>query len=289
MNTLNTTNRILIISPVRNEEQYLLKTIESVLSQSIRPNRWIIVDDGSSDKTYSIAKSVAQKNSWVTVCKRKDRGQRSLGGGVVKAFYAGLSEVAGERYEFIGKVDGDVVISPLYFERLLEKFQEKPRLGIASGWIKGEEPKSFAPLGPVKLYRTECFKDIGGLVSFVGWDTIDCYEAMRKGWKTQVFWDEVFRIEHLRKMGSSHKGLIHGNFRSGQACYFANYHPLYFLSKVLKRSTQYPIIVGGSALLHGYIKLWLKRAPRHGDSEFRKFVRRFQLRYLLKTINPFIK
>lgn len=288
MNTLNGRNRILIISPVRNEEQYLSRTIESVLSQSIRPTQWIIVDDGSSDETYTIANTVAQKHSWIIVYSREDRGGRKVGGGVSEAFREGLQQVKHECFDLIVKLDGDIVLKPRYFEELLNRFRDDPHLGIASGWIKGEEPKSFAPVGAAKVYRFPCFQQIGGLVSAIGWDGIDSYEAMKRGWKTQVFWGDDLEIDHLRKMGSSQSGILHGRFRDGQACYNASYHPLYFLARVIKHGMHYPYFIGGAAALWGYIKLWLTRKPRHGDAEFRKFVRRFQVRLLLRVfINPF--
>ena len=288
MNALNSTNRILIISPVRNEEQYLLKTIESMLLQSIRPTLWIIVDDGSSDDTYKIAKSAAQNHEWIMVRSRKDRGCRKVGGGEVEAFYDGLQQVKHERFDFIMKLDGDIVLKPRHLEELLNRFRDDPNLGIASGWIKREKPKMFAPVGPAKVYRFSCFQQIGGLVSTIGWDGIDSYEAMKNGWETQVFWGNDLEIDHLRKMGSSQKGLLHGRFRDGQACYNGCYHPVYFMARIIKLCMHYPYFVGGAAGLWGYIESWLTRKPRHGDAEFRKFVRRFQVRLLLKAfINPF--
>lgn len=288
MNNSSGANRILIITPVRNEEKYLPKTIESVLSQSIRPTQWIIVDDGSSDETYTIANNAAQNHEWIIVHRRKNRGYRRAGGGIVEAFYSGLDQVEIDDFYFVGKIDGDIVIGPDYLEKIVEKFHSNPLLGIASGWIKNVKAQLFAPVDGVRIYRIKCFKEIGGIVNSLGHETIDVYSAMKKGWETKVFLDDALKIDLLRTTGSSQKGILHGRFRDGQACYYASYHPLYFLAHVIKHCMHYPYIIGGAASLWGYVKSWLTRKPRHGDAEFRKFVRRFQVKLLLRAfINPF--
>ena len=234
-----------------------------------------------------IAESIAQKYPWITVHKRTDRGYRDVGCGNVEAFHSGLSQVQIEDFDFIGKIDGDVVIKPSYLDKLIQLFRNDPLLGIASGWIKKEKAQPFAPLDPARLYRSSCFKEIGGVVNSPGHEIIDIYDAMRNGWKTQVFLDDSIEIIHLRRMGSSQNGFLHGRFRDGKGCYVANCHPFYFLARAIKLSFQYPYFVGGIVDMWGYISSWLLRMPQYGDAEFRKFVHRFQISQIVKTINRF--
>jgi biofilm PGA synthesis N-glycosyltransferase PgaC len=289
MNSLDIGTKLLVITPVRNEVSYLPRTIECVITQTVRPTLWIIVDDGSSDGTDEIAQAAAYAYRWIKLQKREDRRYRKVGGGVVEAFHDGLGLVGDEMYEFIGKLDGDTLIKPTYFEQILDKFRGDPSLGIASGWIKGEKARDVAPMGPAKVYRSSCFRQIGGLAPSVGWDGADSYAAMYKGWTTRVFWGPEVEIFHLRKMGSSQKGMLHGLFRDGHGCYFVGYHPLYFLARVAKHCLHPPYVIGGIAAMWGFVRAWLLRVPRYGDIAFRRFVRDFQLNVLKAAVSPLRK
>lgn len=282
---------LLVVSPVRDEAAYLQRTIDSMINQSVRPALWIIVDDGSRDDTVAIAQSAAAAHDWIRVHRRADRGERKVGGGVVEAFNEGLSLVNLDDYEYVCKLDGDLEFGPRYFERLFEYFAADPRLGTASGksWIRvgnrlvPERTGDEFSQGQTKLYRTACFRAIGGFVNEVMWDGIDCHRCRMKGWKAVSFRDEELRFIHLRPMGSSFRNIFHGRLRWGRGQYFMGTHPLYALAIAAYRMFERPWIIGGLCILLGYFSAWLKGLRRYEDPEFRRHLRQWQLAKLHLT------
>lgn len=274
-----------VISPVRDEEEYLQCTIDSMISQTVPPSKWMIVDDGSTDDTYRIASRAAREHDWIRVHRRPDRGERKVGSGVVEAFYDGLSLVEIDDYEYVCKLDGDLEFGPTYFERLIEKFQEDERLGTASGksWIRvgnrlvPERTGDDFSQGQCKLYRIACFREIGGFVREVMWDGIDCHRCRMHGWKARSFTDKELRFIHLRPMGSSFKSIVHGRLRWGRGQYFMGTHPLYAMAIMVYRLFERPFVVGGLCILAGYVGAALRRVKRYDDVEFRRHLHRWQL------------
>lgn len=256
-----------------------------MINQSVRPALWIIVDDGSRDDTVPIAQAAAAAHDWIRVHRRADRGERKVGGGVVEAFNEGLSLVDLEDYEYVCKLDGDLEFGPRYFERLFEYFAADLRLGTASGkcWLRvgnrlvRERTGDDFSQGALKTYRVECFRHIGGFVNEVMWDGIDCHRCRMLGWKAISLHDEELRFIHLRPMGSSHKGILHGRLRWGRGQYFMGTHPLYALAIAAYRMFERPWIIGGLCILFGYLSAWLKGLRRYEDPEFRRYLRRWQL------------
>jgi glycosyltransferase involved in cell wall biosynthesis len=280
--------RTLVISPVRNEAEYLQRTIDTVAAQTVRPTVWLIVDDGSTDATAEIAARAAAQHNWIRLYRRPDRGVRKVGGGVVEAFDDGLSQYSLDDFDYVCKLDGDLELPPRYFELLYEKFETDPRLGTASGkcWLvtpHGQKPERTGDdfsLGAAKLYRRECFQQIGGFVREVMWDGIDCHRCRMLGWRAGSFHDEGLRIRHLRQMGSSLRSIYHGRIRWGRGQYFMGTHPLYALAIASYRAFQRPWVIGGLLILAGYLGGYLRRPPRYEDPGFRRFLRRWQLRRL---------
>lgn len=278
--------RLLIISPVRDEAQYLQITIDSMVAQTVKPTTWLIVDDGSSDDTPQIAGRAAEAHDWIHLYRRSDRGIRKVGPGVVDAFYDGLNRYNLDDYDFVCKFDGDLEFQPTYFERLFEKFRDNPRLGTASGksWLRidghmvPERTSDDFSQGQSKLYRTDCFREIGGFVREVMWDGIDCHRCRMLGWEATSFQDHELRFIHLRPMGSSFRSIYHGRLRWGYGQYFMGTHPLYALAIAGYRAMERPYVFGGMLILAGYLKSWLKRMPRYDDMEFRRHLHRWQLK-----------
>ncbi|MCS7034516.1 MAG: glycosyltransferase family 2 protein, partial [Phycisphaerae bacterium] len=177
--------RYCLITPCRDEAKYARRTIESVLRQTIRPARWVIVDDGSRDETPGILAEYAARVPWITVITRPDRGDRKLGGGVIDAFYCGYETIQPSEYDYICKFDLDLEIPPGYFEGLMHRMEAEPRIGTASGKpymeykgrliaeVCGDENS----VGMIKFYRTACFQQIGGFVRELMWDGIDCHRC----------------------------------------------------------------------------------------------------------------
>jgi len=277
--------RYVVITPVRDEERYIEATIESVCRQTTRPSEWIIVDDGSTDRTGEILDRTAAQLPWVRVIHRTNRGFRKSGGGVMEAFYEGYNALQSNDWDFIVKLDGDLSFAPDYFEKCFEYFRRDPELGIGggeihhdlSGVLKPEVNPRFHVRGATKIYREACWKVIGNLWPAPGWDTIDEVKANMLGWKTYAFTDLC--LLHHRLTGSE-EGLLRDKVKHGVACYVSGYHPVYVMASCLNRITQKPYVIGSAALLYGFLKAHFSRPPRVEDRSYVAYIRGQQLRRL---------
>jgi len=281
-----------LVSPVRDEAEFMRRTLDSVVSQTVPPAKWVIVDDGSTDDTPQVLADYAARHPFITIVQRDHRHGRRVGGGVVEAFYVGLDTIDQADYAYLGKLDMDLDLPPRYFEGLIEMMEADPRIGTVSGKAYFPGPanrdKSFAgdliseqigddvSLGMTKFWRTACFRDIGGLVRGVLWDGIDCYKARMTGWKAFSTDREDLRFLHLRPMGSSDRGIITGRQRWGRGHWFMGSSPVFVLATALNRARFRPRIVGGLAMLTGYVKAMIERQERLNEPEFRRYLRRYQ-------------
>jgi glycosyltransferase involved in cell wall biosynthesis len=288
---MSSIENIIIITPVRNEGEFFRRMIDSMLRQTVWPLEWILVDDGSSDDTPIIAEEVASKWQWIRVIKRCDRGHREVGGGVVDAINDGIDAIEDKKIDFLGKFDGDLILKETYIENLLMKFIHDDRLGIASGIVvQGEGGRNvqrrcvreFA-YGPARIWRKQCFDDIGGLYRNPAWDSLDCYAAMMRNWKTWVFDDPDLEIDCLRRIGSSDKSLLHGYLRDGKSAHFRKDHPLYLVASCLYRMADSPYLICGIFRLLGYLIATWKKLPQCSNVELANFLREWQLNRLVKT------
>jgi poly-beta-1,6-N-acetyl-D-glucosamine synthase len=279
----------LLISPCRNEAAYMRETLDSVIGQSARPTRWVIVDDGSTDETPAILAEYATLHPWIQIVTRADRGRRAVGPGVVEAFYEGYHAVNVDEYRYLCKLDLDLRLPPRYFETLIERMEADPRIATCSGkayvrsgdGLVAERHGDETSLGMTKFYRVDRFKAIGGFVREVMWDGIDCHRCRMHGW-IACSWDEPeLRFVHLRPMGSSQRGILTGRMRHGYGQYFMGTGFLYMAASAIFRLGEKPYVAGSLAMLWGWLKSALQRKPRYGDPEFRRFLRRYQRRALL--------
>lgn len=277
--------RLLVISPCRDEAAFLERSLASVVGQSVRPDLWIIVDDGSSDGSSEILDAWAARHEWIRVLRRDDRGGRSVGPGVVEAFEFGLASCDASAFEFLCKLDVDLDLPPRMFELLLARMDADPRLGTLSGKpyfvnARGKRVDEVCgdemSVGMTKLYRRSCFEEIGGLVPNVMWDGIDCHRARMLGWKAGSVDDPELAFEHLRPMGSSGEGTWAGRQRHGRGQYFMGTGLVYLAGSALYRLGHPPAVIGGLGILVGYLKAILGGAERYDDAEFRRFLKQFQ-------------
>lgn len=283
------TRRYVLISPGRNEAQYMRRTLDSVVAQTVTPSLWVIVDDGSTDESPQILAEYAAKHDWIRVVQKPDRGHRAVGPGVIEAFYVGLETVSLEAYDYLCKLDLDLDLPEGYFEGLMERMEAEPRIGTCSGKpymrvggeLVSERRGDEMSAGMTKFFRTRCFQEIGGFVHEVMWDAIDCHKARSMGW-IAVSWDAPeLRFEHLRPMGSSQSSIYTGRRRHGFGQYFMGSDPIYYAATCVFRMAEPPYVLGGLAMFWGYVQSWLTGARRYEDAELVAFIRRYQRRALL--------
>jgi poly-beta-1,6-N-acetyl-D-glucosamine synthase len=287
---MDSKGRYVLISPGRDEAAYMRRTLDSVAAQSVPPALWVVVDDGSTDATPQILEEYQKKLPYLKVVRRADRGGRSVGPGVIEAFYAGLDTVNLDEFEFVCKLDLDLDLPPRYFEILIDRMNREPRLGTFSGKPYNEGPNGTktaevcgdeTSVGMSKFYRTKCFQEIGGFVRQVMWDGIDCHSCRLLGWIAESSDEEPLRFIHLRPMGSSQKGIWTGRVRWGYGQYFMGTAPEYMLASAVFRAPMYPVLYGSVGMLWGYVSSAAKRLPQYANPEFRKFLRTYQRECLL--------
>jgi len=267
------------------------RALDSVVQQTLLPALWVIVDDGSSDDTPTILADYAGRHPFLRIVRREDRGKRSVGPGVIDAFYAGLEGIVLDEFEFVCKLDLDLVLVPDYFEKMVARMRANPRLGSCSGKpyyhdkagvLQPEWCDDEIVVGAAKFYRVACFQQIGGFVREVMWDGIDSHRCRLFGW-IACSWDDVdLRFLHLRPMGSSDSSLLRGRRRHGHGQYFMGTAPVYLLASALRRLLQPPRVVGALIMVWGYFGSWLRQQPRYEDRAFRRFLRRYQWSTLLR-------
>ncbi len=267
-----------VISPVKDEESVVEAAMKALVNQTLKPWRWVIVDDGSRDQTPQIIERYARMHPWVTVLRIERGADRQPGPGVIRAFADGYRLVEDSDFDFIVKLDLDLDFAPEYFEQLIARFHADERLGIASGrylenrkgkWTPIKMPEYHAA-GACKVVRSQCFRDIGGFVPVRGWDTVDEIRAQSAGWRTRHFPELEFH--HLKKEGSG-IGLLRTAFMGGQTDYLCGAGGLFFSLKVLHRAASgNPFLLEGLMFFLGYLKSWLGGKPRLvTDSEARLY------------------
>ena len=291
--------KYILITPARNEELFIEKTIVSMLAQTLTPERWVIVDDGSTDRTAEIVSSYASNCPWIEFVQRPQRLDRSFGA-KVQAFNAGLERVRSLTFDVIGNLDADLSFEPDYLGFLLRKFQEDPRLGVAgtpflqngydsaSDSFEGENHVA----GGCQLFRRKCFEEIGGYVPnhAGGIDWIAVTTARMKGWRTRSFPEK--RFYHYRRLGTAERNIVASLFSYGEKDYYLGGSPIWELFRVTYRMVKPPVIVGGVALLAGYCWAGLRQIKRPVSHELMRFHRREQmkkLRAILGTVLRFKK
>ncbi len=279
--------KYIVVTPARDEESNIGKTIESMVGQTVLPARWVIVNDGSTDRTGRIIDQAAARHSWVRAIHRANRGFRKNGGGVVDVFYEGYESIGRETYDFLVKLDGDLSFEADYFEKCLGYFSADPKLGIGGGTVctmaggalvqemQGDPP--FHVRGATKIYRRACWQAIGGIVRTTGWDTLDEIKANMLGWSTYTF--RELKLLQYRKTGGA-DGHWKNWQKNGLANYISGYHPLFMACKCLKRLFRRPYGIASVALMTGFAKGYVQRIAQVEDKALIQYIRQQQLRRL---------
>lgn len=259
------------------------QTIESVLAQSVKPDKWVIVDDGSTDGSAEILKEYSSANDWIQIITRPDRGRRSVGPGVIDAFYEGYAAISPGDYTYLCKLDLDLRLPRDYFQLLMRKMREQPDLATVSGKaylerngrLVSERHGDEISIGASKFYRIDRFLKIGGFVRGVMWDGIDCHLCRMHGWSARSYDEENLRFVHLRPMGSSQTSIRVGRMRHGSGQYFMGTGLLWMLVTAVYRIPERPYVIGGLYILAGWLRSFFKKEPRFEYPGFRAFLRQY--------------
>lgn len=285
-----------LVTPARNEAALIEHVLKSVTSQTHLPLKWVIVDDGSTDRTADIVASYAQRHTWMELVRMPPRTERHFAGKVY-AFNAGLARVQHLEFDFLGNLDADISFSPDHFSFLIDRFNDDPRLGLAGtaymqdGWdsTKDSFEGETSVHGACQLFRHQCYLDIGGYVAnrAGGIDWIAVTTARMKGWKTRNFPER--RFHHHRIMGTAERSRLGAAFDYGMKDYFLGGSPIWEICRVAYRSTKPPILGGGVALLLGYSWAAIKRVERPVSPELIRFHRHEQMTRLRTIIRSLFK
>jgi poly-beta-1,6-N-acetyl-D-glucosamine synthase len=282
-----------LITPARNEAEFIEGTIKSMIAQTSPPLKWVIVSDGSTDGTDDIVKKYLQDYTWIELMRTPERKERHFAGKVM-AFNAGYEKIKNLSYDIIGNLDADITFAEDFFEFLMAKFHDDPMLGCG-GTPFVEEGKHYDfrytniehVSGACQLFRKKCFEDIGGYIPIKGggidWTAVTT--ARMKGWKTRTFTEKT--CLHHRKMGTGNTTPIMTWFMHGKEDYFLGNHPFWEIFRTLYQMTKKPYILGGLLLFTGYAWGFLSRMERPISKDLLKFHRNEQMERLKKILSIF--
>jgi glycosyltransferase involved in cell wall biosynthesis len=280
-----------LITPARNEAQYIELTIKSMIVQTHLPLKWVIVSDGSSDQTDELVSKYLKEYQWIELVRMPERAQRHFAG-KVHAFKAGYERLKDTKVEIIGNLDADVSFGPKHFEFLIERMGENPQIGVAgSPFREGtfQYDYRFSNIenvwGGCQLFRRECYEAIGGYMPLKGGciDHVAVLSARLHGWQTRTFTENV--CLHHRQMGTAMQGALEAKFKTGMKDYTVGNHPLWELVRMIYQMKNSPFVIGGLALGLGYAWSLIRRAEVPLSPDLVAFVRREQLNRLKKVFS----
>ena len=273
-----------LVTAAFNEEAFIEKTILSVIGQTHRPTRWVIVSDGSTDRTDDIVTQYAARNEFMHLLRLVEDHPRNFAG-QVSAINKGVASLKDVHYDFIGNLDADISLDPFYFDRLLQNFDRDPSLGVGGGLVHEKVRGGFKARRPrmlnsvahaVQLFRRECYESIAGYVAlpYGGPDTYAEVSARMKGWRVQVF--PELPAYHHRPTGTA-GSVVRYCFRQGLMDYSLGADSLFEVAKCLGRFQQAPYVVCGLARLGGFLWACFRREQRVAPKDFIEFWRAEQV------------
>jgi poly-beta-1,6-N-acetyl-D-glucosamine synthase len=275
-----------IITPARNEAQFIELTLQSMVAQTRRPLKWVIVSDGSTDGTDDIVCKYAGDHPWIELLRMPERKDRHFAG-KARAFNSGYILLSGLNFDVIGNLDADVSFEPDHFQSLIARFVEYPRLGVVGApFQEGRHQYDYrftstdSVWGGCQLFRRECFETIGGYTPMKagGVDLVAVVTARMNQWQTRTFPERV--CIHHRTMNSAMNKGLKLKFKWGQSDYRLGGHPLWQTFRCLYQMSRPPYVIGGFTILAGYFYALVTRVPRSVSAEFVKFRGEEQIRRL---------
>jgi biofilm PGA synthesis N-glycosyltransferase PgaC len=280
-----------LVTPARNEAALIELTIRAVTAQTVRPLRWVIVSDGSTDGTDAIVSLHAAVHDWIELVRMPLRAERHFGGKAL-AIRAGLERVKALHYDVVACLDADITFEGDYFEYLLTKLAQDQGLGIVGTPYKDTSREMYDyrlvsvehVSGACQVFRRSCYEQMGGYVVAKGGaiDTIAALTARMSGWKTRTFTDKI--CLHHRVIGSAQHGPLASRFALGKRDYAIGNHPLWEALRGVYQMTRKPLVVRGLALMAGYLWAAVRRAERPVSAELRAFRRREQMEHLARLM-----
>lgn len=281
-----------LLTAARNEEAFIEKTLQSVVAQTVRPLKWIIISDGSTDGTDDLVLRYAHDHSFIELVRAGQDAERNFGS-KAKAVMAGYGRLADLSFDFVGNLDADVSFDPDYFENILARFTDRPRLGLAGGVRQDFCNGRFIPIhcdrnsvgGPFQLFRRECFEQIDGYrpLKYGGIDAVAEISARMFGWEVESF--PEYTVFHHRCTGRANRGRWQASFRAGIRDYAIGYHPLFETTRLARRMWRQIPFVNGLVWLSGYFWAAIKRVERPVDDKFLNFFREEQLSRLRASLS----
>lgn len=275
--------KYVLITPARNEEKYIENTIISVINQTLKPIKWIIVNDGSIDNTEKIAKKYQMKYEFIEVISTDNLSTRNFSC-KVKAFLKGYNYLRNLSYDYIGNLDADISFEKDYYENIINKFENNQKIGIAGGIITEviggkyvEQDISLNSVaGAVQIFRKKCFEDIGGYtpVSIGGIDSIAEIMARKAGWIVKTY--PEYKINHYRQVSSGNGRILMAKFRQGKLYFMIGYHPLFHFIASIIRMKNRPFLFGGAMRIAGYLWAYIKNEPKQLSEDIISFLRKEQ-------------
>jgi len=278
----------ILISAARNEEIYIERTILSVIDQTRVPNQWLIMSDGSIDRTDEIIQRYADQHSFMKLVRIQPNKKRNFGSkaGAVNAGYELIRHL---EHDFVGILDVDVTFPPDYYEKVITRMEAQPDLGIAGGilydswhgkFIRQITDIHWSVSGPIQMFTRQCWRQIGGYMSIRGGiDAAAEVMARMHGWKVRAF--PELSVRHHRKTGSENRGVFRVFLQRGIEDYEMGYHPLFFFLRALRRFSEKPWILGGVTMLVGYFWSITKKNNRKVPEDFVRYLRSEQMGRLL--------
>jgi hypothetical protein len=280
-----------VITPAHNEAALIERTIESMLGQVVRPLKWIIVNDSSTDDTAEIVQRRTGQLGFVQLVNLRRGGSRHFGN-KVRAFHAGLQEACALDYRYVGNLDADISLGPDYFQKVLRAFEADPMLGIAGGMVStrmgdryvSQDVALDSVAGAVQLFRRRCYEDIGGYLALPegGIDSAAEIMARMKGWKVRTL-PELGVLEH-RRTGAATARPVGAMLKEGKRLQSLGYGLPFTFLKCLYRAMDRPRVIGSIATLLGYLQRRLSGCPEVLPPDVVRYLRAEQQEKLLNSL-----
>ena len=216
-----------IVIPAHNESAFIKLTLDSLAAQTVLPKKVVVVNDNSTDNTAPLVIDFAHKNPWISLVNKSSEAIHLPGSKVIQAFQKGL-ETLDNNYDFIVKLDADLILPPNYFESIIKTFESDAQIGMVGGfayiekngnWILENLTDKDHIRGAFKAYRKACFAQMGGLKPAMGWDTVDELLCKFYGWKVVTI--PELKVKHLKPTGANYNKTA--RYKQGEAFYSLGY------------------------------------------------------------------